>query len=280
MPVLFAALVLLLLLIASILERRMSERTKLPRSVLLRDAGSGRCAPRRARVVDAILGKTQRRRARYNSAATSSLVNVCMSSPTQQSVPRMPTDEGDFWRLSVDRYERMVAAGIIAPDDRVELLEGVLVNKKSKSPEHVLGTILVNDALRALLPAAWSIRSEQPVRMDDSEPEPDAAVIRGPARNYAARHPIPAEVSIIVEVADSSLRRDREDKRRIYARNGIEVYWIVNVADRLIDVFTDPSGPVLTPDYATTATYRPGDAVPVFIAGTAVGTVNVNDLLP
>jgi Uma2 family endonuclease len=203
-----------------------------------------------------------------------------MSTPNTPRVPRMPTEEGDLWRLSVDRYERMVASGIITQDDRVELLEGVLVNKMSKSPEHVLGTILVTDVLRAMLPAGWLLRSEQPVRMDDSEPEPDASVVRGPARNYGARHPIPAEVALVIEVADSSLRRDREDKRRIYARNGIAVYWIVNVADRLIDVFTDPSGPVLTPDYATIATYRPDDVIPVIIAGTQIGTVPVADLLP
>jgi Uma2 family endonuclease len=192
----------------------------------------------------------------------------------------MPTQEGDVWRLSVDRYERMVASGIITPDDRVELLEGVLVNKMSKSPERVLGTILVTDALRAVLPGGWSLRSEQPIRMDDSEPGPDAAVVRGAPRNYAARHPIPAEVPLVVEVADSSLRRDREDKRRIYARNGIAVYWIVNVADRLIDVFTGPAGPALTPDYAATTTYRPGDLVPVEVAGAQVGTVPVAGLLP
>jgi Uma2 family endonuclease len=192
----------------------------------------------------------------------------------------MPTAEGDIWRLSVDRYERMVAAGVITPDDRVELLEGILVNKMSKNPAHSLSVNLVCDALRALLPKGWHLRSEQPIRMDDSEPEPDAAVIRGTARDYPSRHPIPAEIPLVIEVADSSLRRDREDKRRIYARNAIAVYWIVNVADRLIDVFTDPSGPVLTPDYATTTTYKPGDAVPVVLAGTTIGTISVNDLLP
>lgn len=205
-----------------------------------------------------------------------------MSTPnTPPRVPRMPTDDADIWRISVDRYERMVEAGVITPDDRVELLEGMLVPKMSKSPAHVTATLLIEDALRAALPAGWSVRTEQPIRLDDSEPEPDATVVKGKARDYAARHPTPAAIPLLIEVADSSLRRDREDKRRIYARNGIAVYWVVNVADRLIDVYTGPSGPTaLTPDYATTATYRPGDAVPVVLAGAQVATVNADDLLP
>jgi Uma2 family endonuclease len=192
----------------------------------------------------------------------------------------MPTEEGDLWRLSVDRYHQMIAAGVITPDDRVELLEGVLVNKMSKSPPHRLSVILVCDALRVAIPPGWHLQTEQPVAMDDSQPEPDVAVVRGAARDYVTRHPAPKEVPLIIEVADSSLRRDREDKRRIYARNGIALYWIVNVADRIIDVFTDPSGPVLTPDYGTTTTYGSTDVVPVVLAGTTVGSVNAADLLP
>jgi len=172
----------------------------------------------------------------------------------------------------------MVAAGVITVNDRVELLEGVLVNKMSKGPEHSLSVVLLNETLRTVLPPGWYVSIEQPVSMDDSEPEPDAAVIRGKPRDHTTRHPQAAEVAIVIEVADSSLRRDREDKRRIYTRNGIAVYWIVNVADRLIDVFTNPSGPVLTPDYATTTTYHIGDAVPVVLDGVTIATVA--DLLP
>jgi Uma2 family endonuclease len=192
----------------------------------------------------------------------------------------MPTEEGDVWRLSVDRYNRMIDAGIITPDDRVELLEGVLVNKLSKSPPHRIANKKVRDALEAVLPAGWDLDAQEPIALDDSQPEPDAAIIRGRTEDYSTRHPQAAEIAIVVEVADSSLRRDREDKRRIYARNGIAVYWIVNLADRLIDVFTGPSGPVLTPDYAATNTYRPGDLVPVEVAGMQVGAVPAADLLP
>lgn len=195
-------------------------------------------------------------------------------------VPPLPTDERDIWRISVDRYERMVASGLITKDDRVELLEGILVPKMPKSPDHVLGTQLTGDALRAVLPAGWLVRTEQPIQLDDSEPEPDVAVARGPARTYTGRHPGPADIALVVEVADSSLRRDRESKRRVYARNGIAVYWIVNVTAREVEVYTDPSGPAAAPGYATAATYRPGDAVPVVIAGNAVGALNAADLLP
>jgi Uma2 family endonuclease len=202
-----------------------------------------------------------------------------MSSPTTPRVPRK-LGEGDIWRVPVERYQLWVAKGFITPDDRVELLEGILTNKIPEGPSHRIANGKARRALEAILPTGWYLDTQEPITLDDSEPEPDLAIIRGRTEDYAARHPIPAEVPLIVEVADSSLRRDREDKRRIYARNAIAVYWIVNVADRVIDVFTDPSGPVLTPDYAKTATYRPGDAIPVVLAGATIGTVNVTDLLP
>lgn len=198
--------------------------------------------------------------------------------PTPAAPP--PLDPADIWRVPVERYEQMVASGALTKLDRVELLEGILVAKMPKSPEHVLGTQLTSDTLRALLPSGWLVRTEAPIRLDDSEPEPDVAVARGPARSYATRHPVPDEITVVIEVADSSLRRDRELKRRIYARNAVAVYWIVNVADREVTVYTDPSGPAPAPDYANSATYRPGDAAPVVIAGAAAGTVPVADLLP
>lgn len=200
-----------------------------------------------------------------------------MSTPTTQ-VSQTTLD--DLMRISVERYNGMIAAGNITPDDRVELLEGLLVYKMSKSPPHRIANGKVRRALEPLVPPGWYLDTQEPITLDDSQPEPDAAVIRGRTEDYSTRHPQPDDIALLIEVADSSLRRDREDKRRVYARNGIAVYWIVNVADRLVDVYTDPSGPVLTPDYAATTTYRPGDAVPVVIAGTAAGTVNVADLLP
>lgn len=195
-------------------------------------------------------------------------------------VPPLPTDERDIWRISVDRYTQMIASGVITKNDGVELLEGILVPKMSKSPDHALGVILLNENLRAALPAGVHIQIEQPIALDDSLPEPDGAIVLGRPRDRAGRHPTPDEIPIVIEVSDSSLRRDRETKRRVYARNGIAVYWIVNVTDRAVEVYTGPSGPAAAPDDATAATYWPGDAVPVVIGGNAVGALHAADLLP
>ncbi len=195
--------------------------------------------------------------------------------------PVLPiTHAADIWRMTVDRYHRMVATGVITVNDRVELLEGVLVNKMSKSPAHRIASGKTRRALEAILPAGWYVDSQEPITLDDSEPEPDVVIVRGRTEDYPGGHPTPAVIPLLIEVADSSLRRDREDKRRIYARNGIAVYWIVNITDRVVEVYSGPSGPVAAPDYATPTTYRPGDAVPVVLAGITIGTVNAADLLP
>ena len=94
--------------------------------------------------------------------------------------------------------------------------------------------------------------------MDDSEPEPDATVVSGTPRDYTYRHPVPTDISLIVEVADSSLQRDRQQKRRIYARNGIPIYWIVNVVDRVIEVHSSPSGPDRRPTILPRSHFVPG----------------------
>ena len=116
--------------------------------------------------------------------------------------------------------------------------------------------------------------------LPDSQPEPDFAVVRGNARTYFSRHPSTADVGLLVEVADSSLLRDQRDKTRIYARAGIPCYWIVNLVDRRVEVFTQPSGPTAVPAYGAFQTFQPGDAVPIALDGAPAGTVPAADLLP
>jgi Uma2 family endonuclease len=182
--------------------------------------------------------------------------------------------------FSVARYQRMIEAGILTAEDKVELLENYVVLKMPRNPPHD-GTI---DLLKAVLPghvpAGWLLRIQQTVVLSDSQPEPDFAVVRGNPRSYLARHPTAADAGLVVEVADSSLLRDQRDKTRIYARAGVPVYWIVNLVDRRIEVYTQPTGPTAVPAYQSFQTYQPGDAVPLVLDGVVVAAVPAADLLP
>jgi Uma2 family endonuclease len=183
-------------------------------------------------------------------------------------------------RFSVARYQRMIEAGILTPEDKVELLENYVVLKMPKNPPHD-GTIdLVSDSLVPRVPAGWRVRTQETVVLSDSQPEPDFAVVRGNARTSLTRHPAPADVGLVVEVADSSLLRDQRDKSRIYARGGIPGYWIVNLVDLRIEVYAQPSGPTPVPAYGAVQTYQPGDAVPLVLDGSVVAIIPAADLLP
>src|SRR5438034_3315527 len=161
-------------------------------------------------------------------------------------------------RFSVAKYQRMIEAGILTAEDKVELLENYVVLKMPKNPPHDGTLDLVKAALGAILPPGWLLRVQQTIVLPDSQPEPDFAVVRGNPRSFIARHPGPADVGLIVEVADSSLLRDQRDKTRIYARGGIAVYWIVNLVDQRVEVYTQPSGVTAVPAYGAFQNFQPG----------------------
>lgn len=183
-------------------------------------------------------------------------------------------------RFSVARYQKMIETGILTNDDKVELLENYVVLKTPRNPPHD-GTIdLLMAALPPLLPGGWIPRVQQTVVLSDSQPEPDFSIVRGAARSYLARHPVNTDVGLIVEVAESSLLRDQRDKARIYARGAIPFYWIVNLVDRRVEVYSQPSGPSAVPDYGDSSVYVPGDDVPLVLDSRTVAVVHVNALLP
>lgn len=183
-------------------------------------------------------------------------------------------------RFSVARYQRMIETGILTANDKVELLENYVVLKMAKNPLHD-GTIdLVNAALSPTLIVGWLLRIQQTVVLTDSQLEPDFAIVRGNSRSYLQRHPSAADTSLIIEVADSSLLRDQRDKTRIYARGGIPCYWIVNLVDQRLEVYTQPSGTTTIPAYGAFQVYQPGDTVSLFLDGTAVAIIPVANLLP
>ncbi len=151
-----------------------------------------------------------------------------------------PLASPDLYRMTVDEYERMADAGIL-DDDRVELIDGYLVKKMGKRPPHVWSVDASEAQLKALLPEGWYLRKESPVRiLDFDEPEPDLAMVRGSRDAYRTRHPEPADVALLVEVSDRTLARDRGKKRAASARGRIPVYWIINLVDRQVEVYSGP----------------------------------------
>jgi Uma2 family endonuclease len=188
--------------------------------------------------------------------------------------------DASYPRFSVARYQRMIETGILTAEDKVELLENNLVLKMPHNPPHD-GTIdVAYGAVESVLPAGWFLRTQQAVVLSDSQPEPDITAVRGNRRTYLARHPAPADVGLLIEVADSSLLRDQRDKTRIYARANIVCYWIINLVDQRVEVYTQPSGPTAVPAYGAFQTFQPGDNVPLVLDGNTVGTVPAADLLP
>lgn len=144
-------------------------------------------------------------------------------------------------RWTVEDYDRMVAAGILTTDDRVELLDGQIVEMVPQDPPHASNTSSFgNDLVMLFAGKAW-IRTQLPVTIaPNSEPEPDIAVVRIDERRYCDRHPTPEDVFLLIEIADSTFQRDRGRKAKIYASAGILEYWIVNLNTRQLIVLREP----------------------------------------
>jgi Uma2 family endonuclease len=184
-----------------------------------------------------------------------------------------------LYRLRVEQYEKMVQAGILKSGERVDLIGGLLVQKMPQDPPHATAVDYTTAALRAVLPEGWAVRDQKPIRLTASEPEPDVTVARGPRRRYEDRHPRPADIAFLVEVADSTLDEDRSEASARYARARVAVYWIVNLVHAQVEVYTEPR-PGRNPGYRLRQDYLIGEDVPVVVDGREVGRVAVRDLLP
>lgn len=186
------------------------------------------------------------------------------------------------YRLTLEQYERMVDEGIIGEHDRVHLINGILVAKMTQNDPHCTADDLCDEALRRIIPAGWYIRGAKPIRIPgragrrDSKPEPDRCVVRGTILDYSRRTPGPSDVGLVVEIADTSLAEDRKYATDLYGPARIPVYWIVNLVDRRVEVYTDP-GPR---GYRSTQVFKEGQSVPVVIGGREAGRIPVKDILP
>jgi len=141
-------------------------------------------------------------------------------------------------RWTRSEYDRLVHLGALH-DELVELVGGHLVVAEPQGSYHASALGAAGDVLRAVLPHGWLVRIQMPVALDDeSEPEPDLAVVPGEWADYRMSHP--SHPILVMEVAESSLSFDREDKGSVYARAGIRDYWIVNLVDRMLEVYRNP----------------------------------------
>jgi Uma2 family endonuclease len=196
--------------------------------------------------------------------------------PAQPTKSAVRLALADLYRINVREYERMVAAGALE-DERIELIDGYMVKKMPKNPPHSWSTKVLLKTLERLLSAGWTWRMEQPVRIPEyNEPEPDIAIVRGSDDDYKHRTPAPADVALLVEVSESTLDRDQGEKLFAYATGNIPVYWIVNLVDGQVEVYTGP-GPT---GYQSRQDFTHGQTVPVVIDGREVGRIAVADILP
>jgi Uma2 family endonuclease len=183
-------------------------------------------------------------------------------------------------RFTAEEYNRLTGSGVFTSADRFELLEGWLVDKMPNNPPHATALGLLEDVLLALLVAPWILRTQRPISLSsESVPEPDIAVVRGPRRRYSKRHPTAAEIALLVEVSDSTLDQDRGIKQEMYARDRIPEYWILNLVDRSVEVYTEPKGG-RAPAYRKMIAYPAGASFPLRIQGEEIGVVAVSDVLP
>lgn len=197
-----------------------------------------------------------------------------------------PEEEADglsldwIWRFKVKQYHRMIAARVLSQDDPVELLGGWLIRKMTQQPTHPIAVDLLREAFAGCRGRPLYVRTQAPITLGEGEPEPDVALVRGNRGEYVQRHPKPAELFLVVEIADTSLARDRGVKQQMYAQAGVPVYWIVNLIERQVEVYTDPARRSTPPGYRQRRNYGPADVIPVVLDGIEAGTLPVQELLP
>jgi Uma2 family endonuclease len=178
--------------------------------------------------------------------------------------------------MTLEKYEEMVKCGAFSDRDRFHLINGLLVEKMTQHDPHATADELSGRALDRVIPPGWHVRAGKPIRLPpDSKPEPDRSVVRGSVRDYRDSSPGPGDVGLVLEVSVSSLAEDRK-QAIVYAASGIPYFWIVNVRDRTVEVYLDPTAS----GYKVRTDYTPGERLPVILDRVTVGEVAVDDLLP
>jgi Uma2 family endonuclease len=178
-------------------------------------------------------------------------------------------------RFSVGEYHKMIKTGILKPDDRVELLEGWIVNKVPQNRPHSNSVTLANRRLTRILSDRWTLRVQAPITLSDSEPAPDIVLARGAEELYDRRHPRPANICVLMEFGDSTVLEDRFYKGVLYAQERIAEFWLITLVQRRIEVYTKPRGG----KYQQIIEYTEKESVPLVLDGVKIADIAVTDLL-
>lgn len=158
--------------------------------------------------------------------------------------------------FSVKDYYRMGEAGLFRPEQRVELLEGEIIDMMPIGPFHSGVVDQLCDFFTLCANSRWRVRHQNPLRLDRySEPQPDIALVRPSPDYYKGRHPTPEDVLLVVEVADTSLDYDEGAKLAAYGKAGIEEYWVLNLQDQSIQIYREPH----YTGYASVTVLKPGE---------------------
>ncbi len=175
-------------------------------------------------------------------------------------------------RWTRDQYERLVRLGAFELDQRLELIDGEIVDMAPQNEPHAVALCLLHDALRAAYGDGYVIRIQSPLALDPgSAPEPDLAVVPGTPRDFLANHP--SHAVLLVEIADATLAYDRSTKRLLYARNEVPEYWLANLVQGVLETYRNPQDS----DYLEHRILRKGETL---VPNGARRAVAVADLLP
>ena len=144
-------------------------------------------------------------------------------------------------RFSIAEYDRLAELGFFESDGRVELIRGEIIKMAAKGRLHSVCNTLLVEELIILLARRARVRVQEPILLpDDSEPEPDVVIARNRSDDYVSSHPLAADILLVIEVSDSTLKYDRRTKLSLYAESGISDYWIFNLVDMQLEMHSEP----------------------------------------
>lgn len=203
----------------------------------------------------------------------SSVVSTSTSNPNDE-LPPFPVR-----RFTIEEYFELGRMDFFGDDDKVELLQGYIVPKMVKYPLHEKVLYRLFQFLQTIVPPGWFLRLQGVLQTEDSAPEPDISITRGTADDYPDSHPRGKDVALVIEVADSSIKRDRR-KIEVYGNEGVPVYWIVNIREQIFEIYEEPR-PGITGklEYISRRVVAGNETIPLIVDGQVIANLQPTQFL-